>query len=71
MKRFLLIGAVLAAVLFASVPNEAEAACGRARSRVRSVVSAPLRVIRVARLRHCDCGPACDCRASAATCATR
>ena len=71
MKRLLLIGAVLTVVLLASAPGEAEAACGRFRSRVRSVATAPFRLIRAVRHLHCDCGPACNCRTSAGSYATR
>lgn len=71
MKRLLLIGAVLTVVLLASAPQESEAACGRFRSRVRSVATAPFRLIRVFRHRHYDCRQAGDCRPSAGSCATR
>lgn len=64
MKRMLFSLVVLALVAFAIAPAEAQACGGRFRSRVRAVVTAPVRLFKAVRAHHCDCGPACQCAAS-------
>lgn len=69
MKRFVLIAAVVMLVLLANAP--AEAACGRIRARVRSVATAPFRLIRVVRQHRGRCGATHHCQNAACNCGTR